>query len=354
MKIASSDILLSSQHAAVEKHSLRESLRAWVGAERPDFEGRGRPLNRPAVDQVSISAQGRTAQKSAAVSGTPDEESNDPRMQLLVYMVEAMTGRKIKIFSMKDLTATNAPAPAQVQDPNQAAKEPPAQPSAGFGVEYERHETHYEAEQTSFSAQGIVTTADGREIAFNLQLSMSREHLEQSDVSVRLGDAARQAKDPLVINFNGSAAQLTSAKFSFDLDTDDNAEQISFVAPGSGFLALDKNQDGKINNGSELFGPASGNGFSELAAHDQDGNHWIDENDAVFNQLKVWSKDAQGNDQFASLKEAGIGALYLGNASTEFSLKDTNNQLDGQVRSSGVYLSEDGGAGSVQQIDLAA
>lgn len=353
MKIASSDILLSSQHAAMEKHSVRESLRAWVGAEGPDFEGRGRPLQRPAVDQVSFSEQGKAAQKSDAVSDTQEAVDNDPRMQLLIRMVEAMTGKKIKIMSLKDLQPAQTPPPEQLQDPKTATEQAASQP-AGFGVEYERHETHYEAEQTSFQAQCVVKTADGREIAFNLQLSMSREHLEQSDVSVRLGDAAQQVKDPLVINFNGNAAQLTAAKFSFDLNADGNAEQISFVTPGSGFLALDKNQDGKINNGSELFGPASGNGFSELAAHDQDGNRWIDENDAVFNQLKVWSKDAQGNDHLATLKEAGVGAVCLGNAATEFSIKDVTNRLDGKIRSSGVYLSENGAAGSVQQIDLAA
>ncbi|MEN6586300.1 MAG: hypothetical protein ABFE02_09695 [Sulfuricella sp.] len=354
MKIASSDIQLSSQHTAIDKHNVRESLRAWTGAQRPDFEGRGTNAARPQADHVALSSEGKAAQKADPVADMQDAVDSDPRMQLLVRMIEALTGKKIKILSMKDLQPAQTPPPEQVQDPNQAATGQPAQASAGFSVEYERHETHYEAEQTSFSAQGVVKTADGGDITFSLQLNMSREYTEQSDVSVRLGDAARQTKDPLVINFSGNAAQLTSAKFSFDLNADGKTEQISFVAPGSGFLALDKNQDGKINNGSELFGPASGNGFSDLAAYDQDGNRWIDENDAVFNQLKVWSKDAQGNDQLASLKEAGVGAIYLGNAATEFSIKDASNRLDGKIRSSGVYLSEDGVAGTVQQVDLAA
>lgn len=354
MKIASSDIISSSQHLSVEQHTLHESLRAWVGAKRPGFEERGRLFNPPAVDHVSLSAQGRAAQKADAVPDSQDEINNDPRMLLIISMVEAMTGMKIRIRSLKDFQSADTPA-EPIQGPTSAGTQA-ASPAAGYGVEYERHETHYTAEQTSFQAQGLVKTADGREIAFNLQLSMHREHLEQSDVSVRLGDAVQQAaKDPLVINFNGSAAQLTAAKFSFDLDTDGKTEQISFAAPGSGFLALDRNQDGKINDGSELFGPASGDGFSELAAYDQDGNHWIDESDAVFTQLSVWSKDAQGNDQLATLKAAGIGALYLGSTATEFSLisPDVNHQLDGQVRSSGVYLNEDGSAGSLQQIDLA-
>lgn len=363
MKIASSDILLSGQHTAIDIQSLRESLLAWTGAQRPAFEGRNTSPSRPQVDPVALSSAGKATQKADPAGDAQDAVNNDPRIQLLIRMLEALTGKRIKILSMKDFQPVQTPPPEQVQDPNQVTKGQPAQATAGFGLEYERHETHYEAEQTEFSAQGVVQTADGKEITFNLQLNMSSEHIEQTDLSVRLGDAARQTKDPLVINFSGNAAQLTSTKFSFDLNADGNAEQISFVAPGSGFLALDKNQDGMINNGSELFGPASGNGFSDLAAYDQDGNRWIDESDAVFNQLKVWSKDAQGNDQLSSLKEAGVGAIYLGNVATEFSLlssgavagsKDANNSLDGKIRASGVYLSEDGAAGSVQQVDLAA
>lgn len=354
MKIASSDILLASQHAAVEKHTVRESLRAWTGNERPDFEGRNPAPARPAIDRVSLSNEGKAAQSADPVGDEQDAVENDPRLALLISMIEALTGKKVKILSMKDLQGSDAPPPPQLQDPNQATAE---RAPAGFGVEYERHETHYEAEQTSFSAQGVIKTADGKEIAFDLRLSMNREYFAQSDVSVRLGDAeqsAPRAKDPLVINFNGNAAQLSSTKFSFDLDADGKSELISFLAPGSAFLALDKNQDGTINNGSELFGPASGNGFDELAAYDQDGNHWIDENDAVFAKLQLWNKDAQGNNKLTTLKEAGVGALYLGKVSTEFSLKDAANQLDGQVRSSGVYLNENGSAGSLQQIDLVA
>ena len=55
------------------------------------------------------------------------------------------------------------------------------------------------------------------------------------------------------------------------------------------FLALDLNGDGRINNGSELFGALSGNGFADLAQYDSDANGWIDENDEIFQRLKVWS-----------------------------------------------------------------
>ena len=110
----------------------------------------------------------------------------------------------------------------------------------------------------------------------------------------------------------------------------------------------------RINNGSELFGATSGNGFAELAVLDTDNNGWIDENDAAYWQLRVWTKDASGKDQLSTLKQANVGALNLAHVATPFDLKDAGNALQGQIRSSGVFLTEDAKVGTIQQIDLTA
>ncbi len=196
----------------------------------------------------------------------------------------------------------------------------------------------------------MVNTADGQQINFTLQLEMSRSFVQETHLSIREGDAVR--KDPLVINFNGTGAQLTDAQFAFDLDADGQQENIAFVTGGSGFLALDKNQDGQINNGTELFGTRSGDGFADLAQYDQDGNQWIDENDAVYSQLKVWQRDANGQDSLSTLAQAGVGALYLGRVASPFSVNTATNQTLGLVRSTGVFLYESGAAGTLQQVDL--
>lgn len=120
-----------------------------------------------------------------------------------------------------------------------------------------------------------------------------------------------------------------------------------------GFLALDKNGDGKINDGAELFGPSTGSGFAELAQYNEDGNNWIDENDSIYERLRIWSRDAAGNDYLLALGEKGIGAIFVGSVETMFQLKDPSNTLLGQTMSTGIYLREDGQAGTVQQIDLA-
>ncbi|NTV70910.1 MAG: VCBS repeat-containing protein [Azonexaceae bacterium] len=352
MIIASSNLQMASSHASVQQHEVRESLKMWVGPQRPQFAGEeSRP--RPArTDNVSLSDAGKAASQACANEPSADSELDaDPRLRFIRSMLELLTGQRIRIFDASELQpAAETPAIEAPPAPNAA---PPRPASAGYGVEYDRHESYSEAEQTTFSANGTVTTADGRTIKFDVQLSMSRQYHEESDISLRLGDAARKT-DPLVLNFAGTAAQLTDQRFAFDLNADGSAEKINFLAPGSGFLAFDRNGDGQINNGSELFGPTSGDGFQELTALDGDKNGWIDENDAAFTQLAIWTPDKIGKDALKSLSDTGVGAIALSRIATPFDLKTNANELLGQIRTSGIFLHESGTAGTIQQIDLTA
>jgi len=208
-----------------------------------------------------------------------------------------------------------------------------------------------EAEHTAFQSQGLVHTKDGRTLTFDVQVEMSRAFCEKYE-SIVMEDYI--CVDPLVFNLDGNVNSISDQKFLFDLNADGTEEEISFTGQGSGFLALDKNGDGKINDGSELFGTKSGDGFADLAKYDEDGNGWIDEADEVFKDLTIWTLNAEGEKVQISLKEADVGAIYLGKASTEFSMKnDTDHATNGIVRSTGIFLKESGGAGTVQHIDLA-
>jgi hypothetical protein len=349
MKIAESSITLQSQHASIEHKTVNESLRLWTGNTRPDFEGQARGRPQPAAI-VNISEVARTAQKeeAAAVENSAEQAENDPKVQLILRMVEAMTGQKIRLLRAEELQ----PDQATTQRLEQAKQAGPTalQQRAGWGMEYDYQETRFEAEQTTFNAQGVIKTIDGKEFSFSLDLAMSRQYYEETSVSLRAGDAVR--KDPLVINFDGTAAQLTDTRFAFDIDSDGTLDQIAFVAPGSGFLALDKNQNGNIDNGGELFGTQNGNGFADLESYDSDGNHWIDENDAVYTELRIWTRDEAGQGSLTTLAQNDVGALYLGNVATPFSIRDGSNSELGLIRSSGIYLRENGSAGTLQQVDL--
>ena len=207
-----------------------------------------------------------------------------------------------------------------------------------------------ESESTTFASKGLVKTADGRNIDFNIEVSMSRAFMSRID-TLEVQDYIKT--DPLMINLDTNIGSVSDQKFFFDLDSDGDEEQISFAGKGSGFLALDKNGDGKINDGSELFGTGSGDGFKDLAVYDEDGNGWIDENDSVFSGLKVWTKDENGNDYLIDLKKADVGAIYLSNADTQFSLKDADNNLNAEIKKTGIYLKESTGAvGTLNHVDL--
>ncbi|NTV68575.1 MAG: hypothetical protein HGA71_00370 [Azonexaceae bacterium] len=223
----------------------------------------------------------------------------------------------------------------------------PTVPRSGPEINWQRtsRETVSESEKTTVCGNGKVKTCDGRVIEFDYALAMERnfasEKIEEETGTVKLSD-------PLMLSFNGMACELTEDFISFDLNADGTAERIPGIGQGSGYLVLDRNGNGRADDGSELFGVASGNGFADLASLDGDHNGWIDEADAAFSQLSVWSGDG-----FSSLKQRGVGALCTSTVNAEFSLKTKSNELLGQIRAAGLYLSETGQVGHMQQVDLA-
>ena len=359
MKIAADSVALAASHTASSRQTVRESLRAWIGDRRPDFEGREKAGNVTAASFATISAAGLSAAQSAAtapqadgaqaIEDAADAAEHDPHISLLLAVVEMLTGHKIRLMNLRDMQPDAPPIAIQAPDASSGqAEEAPKR--AGFGIEYDRHEVRDESEHTSFQAEGKVRTTDGKEIDFKLALDMSRQFHAESDLSFRAGDGIR--KDPLVINFDGSAAQLQSRRFEFDIDGDGKTEKVPLLAGNRGYLALDLNNNGKIDSGMELFGASSGNGFAELAQYDSDGNGWIDDGDSAFRKIQVWMPDSGNQGTLSSLADHGVGALYLGQAETPFALKDGANNSLGAVRASGVYLAENGSAGSLQQIDV--
>ncbi|MGN0376309.1 MAG: hypothetical protein ACI4ED_01620 [Suilimivivens sp.] len=216
---------------------------------------------------------------------------------------------------------------------------------------FSRQYYYEETETTSYTTQGTVKCADGREISFNLNLNMSRSFQEYYEENYAVIEASMC--DPLVINLDGNIAELSDQTFYFDIDGDGEKDEISRLSEGSGYLALDKNGDGMINDGTELFGTASGNGFADLAEYDSDGNGFIDEGDDIWNKLKIWTMDENGNEQLISLSEKGVGAICLQNISTDFSLTGQDNYTKGMIRNTGFFLYENGTAGSIQHVDVA-
>lgn len=218
-------------------------------------------------------------------------------------------------------------------------------------VSFTSQTQYMECEEVTFSSIGKVTTADGKEICFSLEVGMSHAFYQYYEEEYSITQFQRVC-DPLVINFDTDVASLSDQKVFFDIDADGEEDEVSMLGSGSGYLALDQNGDGTINDGSELFGPQSGNGFADLAVYDEDQNGWIDENDSVWNKLLIRCQDTNGRELLYTLKEKGVGAICLQNTGTEFALNNAENVSNGYLRSTGIFLYENGMAGTVQHLDL--
>lgn len=373
MKITQSHIQMQSQHTYQHEESRQESLRVWIGEERPRFQGDPPTTAAPQteVERVSLSD---TAKRRHLLQTTPlrpqDETAviqngEDPKLMAMRLILEALTGKKINLSTMDDTPPESGPA----MTPPSSATPSQASPREGWGLEYDAQHTIAEHEEMQFKAEGEVHNEAGEKLTIAVNLSLNRDFVERTDIHIRAGDA--RLVDPLVINFADQPADLSSQKFAFDLDHDGISEQISFVMPGSGFLFLDRNHDGRATDGTELFGPENGSGFAELAAFDSDGNGWLDDNDPMFAKLQVWVKafalspqEVADNkstpagkvapaDSFISLKDLSIGAILLAHQETPFSINDDKNHKLGQVANSGLFLREGGSAGTIQEIKLA-
>lgn len=367
MKISNSNIEMLSSRFYSQMYEKKEQLKIWVGRERPDFEGSRQALGNISGGRTYAERLQQKRIQAAEMIATKDNPQpiteigfkhhiktngkDELKIIIVEKAIEILTGKKIKIETINEIAGcSEAECPqAQQESPHVKTQDNPGK--EGWGLEYDYHELYMEKEKVFFTASGIIQTEDGREIKFSVKLNMSRDFMEKHNISVRAGDAVKI--DPLVINFNGLAPELTEIKFDFDLDFDGEKERISFVGPGSGLLALDLNEDGLVNDGSELFGPSTGDGLSELARYDEDGNQWIDENDSIFYKLKLWSKDAEGHDFLYSLGQKGVGAIYLGHVNTQFDLKDSANTLQGKIKDFGIFVGENGTIGTLQQIDFA-
>jgi len=312
-------------------------------------------------DNPQEQAQEQVPEKEVAEL-QPEEKYTPPKikdpyelkMELIKRMFEYITKGRIKFDPIQSYygpskTAKNIAPPSM---------KPAPVPTVTGLMGFTRTESTSEKQSVTYMANGAVNTADGKTISFSMSMSMSRSvetFLQVSDgLTAKRTVLLKNQVDPLIINYGGTAASLTNEKYEFDLDSDGKLDKISFAGAGSGFLALDKNEDGIINDGNELFGPQSGDGFAELRKYDKDGNGWIDEADEVYSQLKVWCKDKDGKDVYYTLKELDIGAIYLTDTKTEFGMFDAKGNEQGNMRSSSFYLKDSGGMGVVSHFDLTA
>lgn len=306
----------------------------------------GLEMMRQTSEWLNSLGQDPMAQSSAAAT---DEEAEaemslDSQMRILKTLLEKMLDITITLPSFR-----NENDSAQSTSPTSQATPPaPNGQSPDDTQAVQVSELTLEQEQLVFAASGSVTTTDGRQITLDLGFALS---YQKQELTERLTQASA-LKDPLVLNLEGLVPGFSGARFEFDLDSDGTKDSLPELTSSSAFLALDRNGNGQIDDGSELFGARSGNGFADLALLDEDGNGVLDEGDSSFAALRLYRPDTA----LLTLGDKQIGAIFLNAVATPFMHlggdQGTTGESPAVLRQTGLYLTEDGKAGTVQQVDL--
>ncbi|MDJ0583147.1 hypothetical protein, partial [Crocosphaera sp.] len=162
--------------------------------------------------------------------------------------------------------------------------------------------------------------------------------------------------DPLIIDLDDNGINLINLDNSlirFDLDADGYAENTAWVSPEDGILALDLNQDGTINDITEIFSEyfndgSPNSGLDALATLDSNQNGIISATDTQFNQILVWQDINQDGisqpDELKTLTEHGITSINLNGVNTEI-IQDGNI-----IKQRSIFNRNDGTSGEISDI----
>ncbi len=159
--------------------------------------------------------------------------------------------------------------------------------------------------------------------------------------------------DPLTLDLDGDGIETVSQNgykgALFDHDGDGIRTASGWVASDDGLLVVDRNGDGIINDGKELFGDSSvlkdgtkaAHGYAALAEYDSNGDGVVDAKDADFDKLRVWRDLNQDGvsqkEELFTLEEVGVQSLNV-------AYQDTNQNLGNgnRLAQEGSYTGKDG------------
>lgn len=174
---------------------------------------------------------------------------------------------------------------------------------------------------------------------------------------------------PLVLDLNGDGLIRTSSDMhpvTFDLDGDGHGDRVlwTFWEDEDGFLFLDRNHNGSVDHGGELFGDATllpsgelaADGFAALAVHDRpehdgDADGVITSGDSIWRELRVWiDRDHDGLSRPSEIAHlARFGIVGIGLDSVETDVIDGNG--NGHYLQ-GSYLRAQRGGGTIELIEF--
>ena len=168
-------------------------------------------------------------------------------------------------------------------------------------------------------------------------------------------------RDPLVLDLDGDGIETIAASATnpvlFDHDGDGLKKGTGWIQPDDGFLVMDRNGNGTIDSGRELFGDSTplytggtaSDGFEALAQEDTNADGAVNALDARWSNLKIWrdlNSDgiSQSNELF-TMEQAGVVELNISSIAHSQVLANGN-----QIADLGTYLKTDGSFGTLGEV----
>ena len=191
----------------------------------------------------------------------------------------------------------------------------------------------------AYSGEGATEGAAAVEMQMEFQFSFSASM--SMEVEVR-------ESDPIMLDLDGDGFELTShlQGAQFDILGAGRAANTAFVTGGDAFLALDRNENGVVDSGKELFGDQHGaaNGYEELRKLDSNGDGRINNKDEQFDALRLFRDNGNGRTEageLISLRDAGIKEIQLDYRNVDESAAGGN-----RLAQRAAFLREDGSKGN--------
>lgn len=269
---------------------LEEAISAF---RQPVFQVETNPLDafnalKPALSEAQTRLN-RDAFIVLSMMGIPPEKARE--------IANAMTGGSLEDVALSGANGSGATITAKELALNVSGSTPQIDVSA-FRVMSQRIEIDLTQIESRFSSIGSTA---------NISISEFRAQIDL----IRIDIAQAFQQDPLILDLDGNGIDITSLQDGqqFDIDGDGTIDQTAWIRGNDALLALDRNKDGKINNGTELFGDQNGaaDGFAELAKFDDNQDGKIDANDVVFSALIL----LRANGEQATLMDEGITSISL-------------------------------------------
>lgn len=196
----------------------------------------------------------------------------------------------------------------------------------------------------SYSAS---VTMERASVSFNAETGEFTARVERVSIQLEVRTGSFVESDPLILDLDGNGTQILPPGQGtwFDLDGDGREDRTAWVGGRDAFLALDRNGNGTIDSGKELFGDQNGapSGFDELAKFDENDDGRINAQDSVFEGLLLVYAD----ERVGSLREAGVEDIRFD------ARVPLNERVDGGTKvDSGQVTFADGRTGQIDEVWL--